>query len=148
MPPPADHCIAHFITVARSASHDLARAVDGRGKGVSFGWSAWEGTERYNEDQPAGGHQLPVYEYGHDPACSITGGVVYHGNAIPALQGAYVFADFCSGEVWALTLDGDDNPTVTQVASVSNPVSFGVDAAGEVYVLSLSGVVFRLDPIP
>ncbi len=125
---------------------DLARAVDGRGKGVSFGWSAWEGTERYNEDQPAAGHQAPLYEYGHDPACSITGGLIYHGSAIPSLQGAYLFADFCSGVVSALTLDGNDVPTVTQVASVSNPVSFGVDATGEVYVLSLSGTVFRLDP--
>ena len=124
---------------------DLAPAADGGGKGVSFGWSAYEGTDRYNDDQPATGHQDPLYEYTHgDGNCSITGGVVYHGTAVPALDGAYLFADFCVGEILALTLDGG-NPTVTPIASVDNPVSFGVDAAGEAYVLTLGGDVLRFD---
>jgi glucose/arabinose dehydrogenase len=121
-----------------------ASAAGQRGKGSSFGWSAYEGFERYNEDQPAGGQEAPLYVYGHGSgACSITGGVAYRGSAMPGLQGAYVFADFCLGTIWALQLDGAI-PVVTEIGSMEQPVSFGTDAAGEVLVISLDGTVSRL----
>ena len=123
---------------------DLARSADGRGKGANFGWSAWEGNNRYNADQPAAGSQPPLYEYGHNPGCSITDGVVYHGSDLPGLDGDYLFADFCGEKVTALHLGPSDAVTVTEIASVSSPVSFGVDAAGQVYVVSLGGGVYRL----
>ena len=53
----------------------------------------------------AKGLELPVYEYGHDAGCSVTGGYVYRGQAIPALAGTYLFSDYCTGTVWALKRD-------------------------------------------
>ena len=121
----------------------------GAGKGINFGWSAYEGTARYNEDQQAPGSWMPIYEYHHgDAGCSVTGGFRYRGKAIPGLQGAYLFSDYCAGGVNALGVTAagkltgfkrldDDPPTVS---------SFGTDPAGEVYVLSLAGGVYRIDP--
>lgn len=81
---------------------NLARAADGGGRGANFGWSAFEGTRPYNTDQSAPGHVPPVHAYTHgDDDCSITGGAVYRGNSIPSLYGWYVFADYCSGDMWA-----------------------------------------------
>ena len=69
---------------------------------------------------------------------------MYHGSDLPGLDGDYLFADFCGEKVTALHLGPSDAVTVTEIASVSSPVSFGVDAAGQVYVVSLGGGVYRL----
>jgi glucose/arabinose dehydrogenase len=126
---------------------DFVPAAQGAGKGTSFGWSAYEGTHRFNQDQSAPGSWMPIYEYPHGPGCSVTGGFVYRGSAVPALKGAYLFSDYCAGGVNGLLANGlklaaqkrlvNDPPTVS---------SFGVDGKGEVYVLSLGGGVFRIDP--
>ncbi len=112
---------------------------------MSYGWSAREGTLAYNVDQPQTGHEEPIYELTHDQgACSVIGGIVYRGTALPDLQGAYVFADFCMDELFALTLDGNDNPTVTEIGAVSGAVSFGEDADGELLVVTIGGTVWRI----
>jgi glucose/arabinose dehydrogenase len=126
---------------------DLAKAADGRGKGVSFGWSAYEGTDRYNLDLPAAGHQAPIFEYTHDDgSCSITGGFVYRGSAVPYLYGKYLFADWCSEHLWALS--NPSSPSVEELTTVASPVSFGVDADHELYVISQTGEIYRIDPAP
>lgn len=130
---------------------DEAPATNGRdaGKGLNFGWSAFEGTARYNDDQPATGTVGPVYEYQHTDqlgGCSITGGYVYRGSAIPALAGAYLFADYCVAGVRAIPT-GAPNPTVTLLSPTPGGViSFGQDAQRELYVLTLKGPLFRVDP--
>ncbi|HEX9968857.1 MAG TPA: hypothetical protein VGB03_01865, partial [Acidimicrobiales bacterium] len=79
-------------------------------------------------------------------ACAVTGGYVYRGRKLASLLGGkYVFADACVGELQVLTGDGRPERLELQVDS---PSSFGEDAAGELYVLSLGGKVFRLDPAP
>jgi len=117
---------------------DLARAVDGGGRGLNFGWSAWEGTHRYNSDQPEGGVTMPIFEYPHgDAGCSVTGGDVYRGTAIPSLVGWYLLSDACSGIVTALhATDGvlAEQLVLGQVNAVSS-INAGPD--GEMYVLSL-----------
>jgi glucose/arabinose dehydrogenase len=121
---------------------DVAWAADGGGRGLNFGWSALEGTSRYNQDQSPDGATPPIYEYNHGEAgCSISGGAVYRGAAIPALTGWYVFADYCSGIVSALQVR--DRVLVkalplTQMPSVT-AVRAGPD--GELYVLSIDGTV-------
>ena len=127
---------------------DHVPAADGAGKGTNFGWSAYEGSSRYNDDQDAPDSWMPVYEYEHGAdGCSVTGGFVYRGQAIPALQGAYVYGDYCAAGVRALVADGNQ---VTDRAVLSDQpgqvVSFGTDAKGELYVVSLSGSIYRLDP--
>ncbi|HEX9259471.1 MAG TPA: PQQ-dependent sugar dehydrogenase [Acidimicrobiales bacterium] len=122
------------------------RAVEeGAGRGTNFGWSAFEGRRRFNDDQPTGGAVPPVFQYDHGDGCSITGGVVYRGKAIAGLQGAYLFGDYCRDDVRALTLQGKAQ-AVRLAAGVSDVVGFGEDADGEVYVLSLAGQVFKLVP--
>lgn len=132
---------------------DVALAVDGRdaGRGVNFGWSAFEGTHPFNDDQPTDGATPPIYEYSHDEGCSVTGGEVYRGAAIPGLAGWYVFADYCQGTIWALSVVAGADGSVTagervevgQSADVS-AIELGPD--GELYVLSLSQGVLPIVP--
>jgi glucose/arabinose dehydrogenase len=127
---------------------DVAPAAAGIGKGVNFGWNIMEGAHCLTGascDQT--GLTLPDFEYGHDQGCSITGGYVYRGSAIPALQGLYFFGDYCQGWVRSFryasgtAAELTDWPTLRPGGSV---LSFGEDAAGELYVLSSSGSVFKL----
>ncbi|MGD9996552.1 MAG: sorbosone dehydrogenase family protein [Ilumatobacteraceae bacterium] len=121
---------------------DVAWAADGSGRGFNFGWSAFEGTQRYNEDQPDGGVTPPIFEYPHgDAGCSISGGAVYRGTAIPSLAGWYVYGDYCSGDISALRVENrqvTDTATLGNVDSVSS-VRAGPD--GELYVTSVAGTV-------
>jgi glucose/arabinose dehydrogenase len=127
---------------------NVVRAEDGPLRGLNFGWDLFEGDQPFGDSNydPAdveGPFVEPVFTYGRDAGCSITGGVVYRGTAIPALVGSYLFTDLCQPQLRTLTQDGraatlpDGAPTV---------VAFGVDGDGEVYLLSLSDGVFRLTP--
>ena len=119
----------------------------GAGRAVSFGWSAYEGFTRNNEDQPASGHLSPLYVYEHQQQrCSVVGGPVYRGTSLPELDGHYLFGDFCSGEVWAMELT-DRGPTgsVVQVATWPFLVDITVGPDGVVYLTSIVEGVRRLE---
>ena len=126
---------------------DWVRAADGGGRGLNFGWSAWEGSKRYNDDVTGDGATPPLHEYAHgDLGCSITGGYVYRGAAIPALQGAYVFGDYCAAGVRAIDPAAPD-PSIKLTDGPGQLVSFGQDAAGELYALSFDGnAIYKLVP--
>jgi glucose/arabinose dehydrogenase len=117
----------------------------GSGGGVDYGWDRLEGTHPY-EGGPVDDAVPPVYEYPHDGGvCAVTGGYVYRGEEIPALRGAYVFGDFCRGRLEAFLLrDGEARGHRALGPVVENLASFGEDAEGELYALSLSGPVYRL----
>jgi glucose/arabinose dehydrogenase len=123
---------------------DVARGGEG---GLNFGWSVTEGRHCFaDEGCSTDGLTPPVTEYGHDQGCSVTGGVVYRGAAFPALVGAYLFADFCSGLVWAIDSTADDVATPVVVAESGRSISsFGEDEAGEVYATDLNGALLRLE---
>jgi glucose/arabinose dehydrogenase len=109
--------------------------------GQNYGWSRFEGTHPYKGDASRDGLTFPVAEYGHAGAnCSITGGVVYRGAALPALRGTYLYGDYCSGKLWGLR-DGASALLLETGLSIS---SFGEDAAGEAYVVDLGGAVYAL----
>ena len=109
--------------------------------GRNYGWDRFEGTH-LREGSPPPGHVLPVHEYPlSGSACAVTGGYVYRGGAIPNMVGAYVFADFCVGKLWMLR-NGQRSDLAPDTDNVS---SFAEDPAGELYVLSLSGPIFRID---
>jgi glucose/arabinose dehydrogenase len=111
--------------------------------GANFGWNLREGTQPYNGGDKPAGNVDPVYEYAHENGnCSITGGYVYRGTALADLAGSYVFGDFCGGGIRALHGDG----TVENLGTASQPVGFGEDSHGELWVLSLGGGVYRLSP--
>lgn len=122
---------------------DVARAADGTGRGANWGWSAFEGTRRFNEDQPTTGAVAPLYEYDHGAGCSVTGGEVYRGSALPALNGWYVFGDFCTGELSALNAD-DQGIRVIALARLEALSAIRSGPDGELYALSLNGPVARL----
>jgi glucose/arabinose dehydrogenase len=120
------------------------------GGGLHYGWKTMEGLHCFsprNGCDPAGLH-LPIHEYGHDQGCSVTGGYVYRGRAIPGLVGAYLFSDYCSGTIWALTRDAAGRATVAPLLESHLAVSsFGEDEAGELYVCDhRGGVVYRIQP--
>ncbi|MHA1559698.1 MAG: PQQ-dependent sugar dehydrogenase [Alphaproteobacteria bacterium] len=119
--------------------------------GVNLGWPIMEGTHCYQATQcDQAGLTLPVHEYSHATGCSITGGYVYRGAAIPELVGHYFFADYCSGFVGSFRyLDGkirDYRSWTTEIGDIGNVTSFGVDAAGELYITSTDGRVYRVVP--
>ncbi len=117
--------------------------------GLNYGWNIMEGDHCYNAATcDRSGLTLPGFEYGHDEGCSVTGGYVYRGARIPALDGHYFFGDYCEGWIRSLRYVNGEVAEVREwpVGEVSALFSFGVDAGGELYVLSGSGRVYRFDP--
>ena len=118
--------------------------------GANLGWPIMEGNHCF---RPAScdptGLVLPVHEYRQlGGACSITGGTVYRGTAVPALAGQYVFGDYCAGFVHSFRYDGGSVGAVTdwsgQIGDVGRITSFGEDGAGELYITAEDGRVFRI----
>jgi len=129
---------------------DVVSAAAGAGRGANFGWNVMEGLHCYaGASCDPSQFTLPVLEYSHSQGCSISGGYVYRGAAIPALQGHYFYADYCSG--WVRSFRWQDGqatepyqwPTLAPGGAVP---SFGQDAAGELYVMNAGGQVFRIVP--
>jgi glucose/arabinose dehydrogenase len=115
--------------------------------GVNLGWSVFEGNRRFRSGG-APGHVPPVIERTHDQgSCSITGGYVLRDRALGALRGGYVYGDLCDSGLRVARLGAGgargDRPLGPSVAQL---VSFGEDARGRVYAVSLEGGVFRLAP--
>jgi glucose/arabinose dehydrogenase len=117
--------------------------------GANFGWSAFEGDQRFNEDQPAEGAIPPVLVQAHDAGyCSITGGLVVRDPRLPSLDGRYLYGDLCKAGLRSFSPSPeeparDDRPLGPQVERL---VSFGTDNADRVYAVSIEGPVYRLDP--
>ena len=131
---------------------DVSPAAEGAGRGLNYGWSIMEGSQCFGGagcDQT--GLTLPVLEYSHSEGCSITGGYVYRGNAIPAIQGQYFYSDFCGRWVRSFRYaDGAATEETSWPSLVTGGtiVSFGEDAAGEMYILEAEGRVSRIVPEP
>ena len=122
-------------------------AANGGGLGANLGWRLREGLHSYAGDEPLG-HADPVWEYSQDDGCSVTGGFVYRGTAIEDLYGAYVFGDYCTSRLWALQISTGEVEFRDLGVEVpgGSLASFGEDAHGELYTLSLNGPVARLVP--
>ncbi len=126
----------------------------------NFGWNIIEGSHCFDADSGGAkkacnkaGLTLPLVEYSHEEGCSITGGIVYRGKALPVLDGRYFYADYCTGLLrsfvftrgvvrehwdWKSALDTDG--VLGQVSS------FGVDHDGELYIVLLGGTIYRFVP--
>jgi glucose/arabinose dehydrogenase len=112
--------------------------------GENLGWNFKEGTHTYQGTPP---QDLvdPVFEYDHSQGCSISGGFVYRGGELPEWQGIYLFADFCTGNVWG-TRKTTENTWETQLLfqNVGSITSFGEDENGEIYLVSRDGRLLKL----
>jgi glucose/arabinose dehydrogenase len=134
--------------VGQSTKEEIDYVPAGHTCGNNFGWSAFEGTDRFNTDQRAPNAVPPIYEYSHEGGnCSITGGYVVRDRSLPALYGRYVYGDYCVGDlhslVPAIPHAHDDRPLGLHVDSLS---SFGEDNQGHIYATSSEGPVYRLVP--
>lgn len=117
--------------------------------GLNYGWNLTEGNHCFPSDPcDRTGLTPPVLEYSHDEGCSVTGGHVYRGRAIPELAGHYFYADYCRGWIrsFRYTSEGVRDQRTWSIGNVGLITSFGEDSAGELYVLSQDGRVFRLQP--
>jgi glucose/arabinose dehydrogenase len=114
--------------------------------GENYGWKVMEGLHCYGSNScDQTGLVLPVAEYDHGQGCSVTGGYVYRGAAQPSLQGAYFYGDYCSGYIWALSRPEVDRWQSDLLLESGAPISsFGESEAGEVLVVALNGMVYRL----
>jgi glucose/arabinose dehydrogenase len=125
--------------VGQNAFEEIDHVPSGEA-GLNFGWNVMEGRECF---QPVtgcdeSGITPPVAVYGHDLGCSVTGGYVYRGTRWPALAGAYLFADFCSGTIWGLDASDPKAEPAELLTLGHNVSSFGQDDDGELYVTDLS----------
>ena len=117
------------------------------GRRANFGWSAYEGTRRYNTDQVAAGAVMPLHEYPHtNGRCAISGGAVTTGQNLPGRGGRYLYGDFCSGSVVALRTDGRWLTGVEEVASGLGNITAVVATSTAVFCLTLDGKVRRITP--
>ncbi len=142
---------------------DFAKAPD-RGRGANYGWKCWEGDHPFgsSDNTPCASCSevacfvFPAFEFDHSAGrCSVTGGYVYRGCAIPDLQGTYFFADYCGGQIYTGLFAGDELTGVVdrnaELASgtgytIDQISSFGEDAFGELYICDLGGQVYKIVP--
>jgi len=112
--------------------------VDGDAERPNFGWDTVEGDQEF-EGEPEPDFTMPVLTYGRDRGCSITGGYVYRGTAIPSLYGWYLYGDYCTGFVAAVPADDPTSAPVTLAEGAGNIVSFGELDDGELVLLTSDG---------
>jgi glucose/arabinose dehydrogenase len=116
---------------------------------VNYGWPIYEGSDCFagpctGVDSSGRALTGPVYEYRHDEGCSITGGYVYRGDAIPQLDGHYFFSDWCTGFIRSIAPDGSVHDWTDGTGTIPAVSSFGRDDNGEIYVVSGTGTVYRI----
>jgi glucose/arabinose dehydrogenase len=115
--------------------------------GHNFGWIRMEASSCFQSgcDPVSEGLTLPVHEYSHDEGCSVIGGRVYRGSAIPELAGTYFYSDWCGGFLRSFSWNGSIATNHTEwLTDIGQVNSFGVDDAGELYVLTWEGIVARI----
>ncbi len=128
--------------------HEEVDVVPASSAGLNYGWNVMEGLSCYNASTcNQTGFTLPLIDYGHNGPCSITGGYVYRGSAIPAIRGHYFYSDYCAGFLKSLRYqDGvavDQKDWGLTTAAVA---SFGVDFAGELYMIS-GNTILKIAPV-
>ena len=119
--------------------------------GGNYGWDVMEGNHCFEPSSGCqeGGLIPPVWEYTLEgDACSVIGGYVYRGSAIPSLTGWYIYGDFCTGEIFGLRRDGSDVINLLLADTDNRIASFGEDNDGELYVLMQGEGVYRLTSNP
>jgi glucose/arabinose dehydrogenase len=132
--------------VGQNAWEEIDWLPAGAPAGANFGWNVLEGEACYrNATCDRRGFVMPIATYGHDLGCSVTGGYVYRGAQSPGLQGAYIFGDYCSGQMWTLRPGTDGDWTLAPALDTNLSItSFGEDEAGELYLTAYEGELYRV----
>ncbi|EGE46572.1 PQQ-dependent sugar dehydrogenase [Streptomyces griseus] len=134
--------------VGQSDWEEIDWAPAGSDGGENYGWSSMEGTHPFRGGTEPANHVPPVYEYDRTGlGCSVTGGFVYRGDALPDLRGSYVFSDYCDGTLRTLQLENGEVTGVGDLGvSGGEVISFAESGDGELYVLASNGTISRVDP--
>jgi glucose/arabinose dehydrogenase len=148
-----DGAVVYIADVGQNAYEEID-VVSVTAGGYNFGWPITEALHCFSPQTgcETEGITLPVVEVAHGDAgtCSITGGVVYRGTAIPEVDGHYFYSDYCGGWLRSFFLDGstaaDHRDWTDEVGVPGSVVSFGVDHTGEVYVLT-PDAIRRIEPV-
>lgn len=121
-------------------------AADSAG-GLNYGWNAFEATQPFANNEASSEVVMPVAEYNHSMGCSVTGGYIYRGEAIPELVGTYLYSDYCSGNVWYAYRDENGDWQSDLFMETGMQVSsFGEDVNGELYIVNYGGSVHQIIP--
>ncbi len=140
--------------VVADVGQDTFEEVGFCARGDNLGWNVREARHCFEpkEHCATAGFREPFFEYGRDEGQSVTGGVVVTSARLPALEQRYLFGDFVSGRLWALSLPESSFTGTVGAAALGKwpilPVSFALNEAGDAFVLDFSGKVFRIDPPP
>ena len=115
-------------------------------KGGNYGWNIKEGTRCFTDSSCSDESFIaPVLEYGRSKGGSVTGGYVYRGTRIPEFTGKYIYADFLTGRIWAMTADGNTLVENIEIADTNLSISsFGVDSNNELYICAFDGLIYKL----
>lgn len=124
---------------------DTIEEINVVARGANLGWRSFEGVSPFNNDAglaPAA-VTFPILEYTHLIGGAIVGGYHYRGSALPSLRGAYIYGDHNTGRIWSLRAKDDKVLANDELTAVHRLSSFGEDAQGELYALSMDGTVYR-----
>jgi len=146
----------YISDVGQNEWEEVNRQPSTSSGGENYGWNCYEGRHSYTNAAPScattpvEAFTFPIIEYHHAPGgiwqhCAVIGGFVYRGSAMPYLNGAYLFADYCSGALW---MASPNTPTWTMtelLRTLNNPTTFGEDNFGEIYIGERGGRVLRLE---
>jgi glucose/arabinose dehydrogenase len=150
--------------VGQNAWEEIDFLAAGTPGGVNFGWRCFEGNATFNFDSVCTGKTFtpPIWVYDHSGKCSVTGGYVYRGCAIPELSGTYFFAEFCSNQIWSLQYTPSSGVVgfterTAELApggglSIGTITSFGEDYFGEIYICdqgsgAANGEIYKILPV-
>lgn len=118
--------------------------------GKNYGWNIMEGDLCYSPPENCNrtGLEPPVWVYERDQGISVTGGFVYRGSELASLVGQYIYGDFGSGRIWALSYDGVNDPDNKELMDTDlNIASFGVDEKNELYIAAFDGKIYILSTV-
>lgn len=114
--------------------------------GANFGWPIMEGSSCFQSDAcDTTGLTAPIVEYTHNDGCSVTGGYVYRGTALPELDGHYFYSDFCAGFLRSYSTESGSHDWTEMTGSIPQVSGFGIGGDGELYVVSLQGCIYRIE---
>ena len=137
-----------YIADVGQNSREEVNAVAAGASGLNYGWNIWEGSICFPSGaacNPAG-VTMPLIDYDHGDGCSVTGGYVYRGSALPEVAGRYFYSDFCGG--WLRSFFVAQGAATERIdwgiMPVGNIQSFGVDSKNELYVMTSAGGVYKL----
>lgn len=138
----------YVADVGQNQYEEVHVELTGAGGGGNYGWRLMEGQHCFTPaecDPAAQGLILPVAEYDHGLGCSVTGGYVYRGTQFPSLEGVYFYGDYCTGIIWGLRHEGNEQWSQAELLRSEETISsFGQDEAGELYLVDHRGDILQL----